>query len=87
MISPYPHNYKSKNYPIYYEFSSFKQAVQKMIWIDQFLRKNGILRAYLSGKRIINEEILWQGGVKAEHGQTIKSTPEPFSTTLNEAPE
>ena len=59
MILPYPHNFRSKNYPIYYEFSSFKKAFQKMSWINEFLRGDGVLVATISGAKIVKEEILW----------------------------
>lgn len=59
MILPYPHNYKSQNYAIYYEFKTYQQAFEKFVWLNQFLKDNGVARVTLNGSTIVKEEILY----------------------------
>jgi len=61
MIMPYPHNYKSQNYPLYYEFASFKEAFEKFTWLNKFLRQNGVMRITILGSKITSEKILYPG--------------------------
>ena len=60
MITPYPHNYKSENYPLYYEFHSRKQARLKFEQLDSLLRENGVLRVHIKGSLIVKEETLYK---------------------------
>lgn len=59
MISPYPHNYHSRNYALYYEYDSMEEAYRKLIWMDKFLKNNGVLRIKILGSRILEEKILY----------------------------
>ena len=61
MISPYPHNYKSLNYPIHYRFNNWQDAYKKFIWLDNFLDTQGIARVFLKGSFIVKETILFEG--------------------------
>lgn len=61
MILPYHYNYKSQNYAIYYEFETYKQAFEKFIWLNKFLKQNGVARVFLNGSRIQKETILYAG--------------------------
>ena len=60
MITPYPHNYKSENYPLYYEFHSRKQARLKFEQLDSLLRENGVIRVRIKGNLIVKEETLYK---------------------------
>ena len=70
MILPYPHNYKSQNYPLYYEYATFQEAFDKFTWLNKFLRRNGVLRITILGSKITGEEILYEGNdeVGGENG-------------------
>ncbi len=59
VIEPYPNNYKSENYALYYRYADFQEAFDKLTWLDQFLKNNGILRIHITGSRITHEEILY----------------------------
>jgi len=61
MISPYPHNYHSQNYALYYEYDSMEEAYHKFLWMDKFLKNNGVLRIRILGSRILEETILYNG--------------------------
>lgn len=59
MILPYPNNYKSQNYAIYYEFKTYQQAFDKFVWLNKFLKNDGVARVTLNGSSIVKEEILY----------------------------
>ena len=59
MIIPYPHNYKSQNYAIYYEYENLKEALEKLHWLDHFLKSNGVLRVKINGSKIVSEKIIF----------------------------
>jgi len=61
MILDSPHNYKSQNYPIWYEYGSYKKAFQKMVWLNQFIRRDGVLRVRINGNKITEETIIYNG--------------------------
>lgn len=61
MIMPYPHNYKSQNYPLYYEYLNYEEAFKKFVWLDKLLRKNGVLRVHILGSKITKEKVLYPG--------------------------
>ena len=61
MILSYPHNYKSQNYPLYYEFTTFQEAFEKFTWLNRFLRNNGVLRITITGSKITSEKVLYEG--------------------------
>ncbi|MDH5720480.1 MAG: hypothetical protein OEZ13_07630 [Spirochaetia bacterium] len=61
MIMPYPYNYKSQNYAIYYEFENLQEALEKLHGLDKFLKSNGVMRVKLNGSKIISEEIIFKG--------------------------
>jgi len=61
VIPETPHNFKAQTYPLHYFFEAYPDAFQKMIWLDDFLKKRGILKVKLNGSRIIEEEILSNG--------------------------
>lgn len=58
MIEPHPENYKSQNYPLYYKYDTFSEAFEKLTWLDNFLKANGVLRIHIFGSEIIRDEIL-----------------------------
>ena len=60
MISSYPHNYKSKNYAIYYEFDSHQQARSKFNRLNFLLKNNGVFRVKIKGSQIIEEKLLYK---------------------------
>lgn len=66
MIIPYPHNYKSQNYRIYYEFNDYQEALEKFQWIHDFLKEDGILRVRIFGSKIIDEKILYENPSKTQ---------------------
>jgi len=61
MIMPYPYNYKSQNYPLHYEFFEYEKAFKKFIWLDKFIKNNGVLRIKILGSIIIEEKIIYKG--------------------------
>jgi len=61
MILPYPHNYKSENYAIYYEYKEMKEALEKLHWLDRFLKSKGVMRVKINGSKIVSEKILFKG--------------------------
>lgn len=60
MILPHPHNYKSQNYAIYYQFDNYTAAFKKLVWLDDFLKHNGVARVTLDGSLIVKENILYE---------------------------
>lgn len=58
VIPESPYNYKAQTYPLHYFFNSYEQAFKKMIWLDGFLKKGGILKVEILGSLIKNEKIL-----------------------------
>lgn len=84
MILPYPYNYKSQNFAIYYEYDNYKAAYDKYIWLDSFLKRNGVLRVLISGSRITEEKILFDGydhipeeRIMKEYYERVKLHTEP----------
>lgn len=65
MRNPHPDAYKSLNYTIYYEFDSFQKAMDKFMWINKFLRNNGVLTVKLNGATITEEKIIYKGDEKS----------------------
>lgn len=61
MRNPHPDAYKSQNYPIYYEFENYQQAMDKFMWINKFLRDDGVLTVKLNGALITEEKIIYAG--------------------------
>jgi len=61
MILEYPHNYRSQNYPLYYEFESIGPAMEKLKWLDSFLERRGVMRVAVLGNKITSETILFSG--------------------------
>ncbi|MES0488626.1 MAG: hypothetical protein ABUK01_01450 [Leptospirales bacterium] len=61
MISPYPYNYKSQNYALHYEFFEYEEAFAKFVWLDNFIKNNGVLRIKILGSMIIEEKIIYKG--------------------------
>lgn len=61
MILEYPHNWKSQNYPIYYEYEQLSEALEKLHWLDSFLERRGVLRVHINGNLITKEEVLFEG--------------------------
>ncbi|MDH5717221.1 MAG: hypothetical protein OEZ22_06250 [Spirochaetia bacterium] len=59
MIIPYPHNYKSQNYALYYEFNTYREAFEKFIYLDKFIDNNGVIRIKILGSKIISEEVIY----------------------------
>jgi len=59
MILPYPHNYKSENYPLHYKFNNFQDTFNKFKWLNEFLKKNGVLEVTIRGNLITNETVLY----------------------------
>ena len=64
MMERYPYNYKGQNYPIYYEYRNFEQAMQKYIRLDKFLSASGVMRVKIHGSLITDEKILFPGYVE-----------------------
>ncbi len=69
MIQPYPTNYKSQNYPLHYEFSEMKPALEKLQSMNDELCRGTVYRIKIFGSKIISEKMVFQGKDK-------KSTPE-----------
>jgi hypothetical protein len=61
MRNPHPDAYKSQNYPIYYEFENYQQAMDKFMWINKFLKNDGVLTVKLNGALITEEKIIYTG--------------------------
>lgn len=61
MMERYPYNYKSQNYPIYFEYENYKEAFDKLIALDKFLSASGVMRVKLNGAKIIDSRILFAG--------------------------
>lgn len=61
MKNPHPDAFKSMNYPVYYQFNTFQEAMDKFIWVHKFLRKNGVLIVELNGALITSEKIVYPG--------------------------
>ena len=61
MVPSWPYSFRSHNYALYYQFSSYKEAWEKFHWLNAFLKCYGVLRVYLQGSRIVGEEILFSG--------------------------
>jgi len=61
MIQPAPDKYKSQNYPIFYFFKTHAEAYEKFVWLDEFIRNDGVLRVKINGSQIQKEKILYRG--------------------------
>ena len=61
MIMPYPYNYKSQNYALHYEFLEYEKAFEKFVWLDKFIKNNGVLRIKILGSLIIEEKVIYAG--------------------------
>ena len=58
MIEEYPYSYKGLNYPIHFEFDRFDQASKQLAYLDQFLRKNGVMAVGLKGNTVSHSRVL-----------------------------
>jgi len=58
MIEEYPYAYKGWNYPIHFEFDRFDQASKQFAYLDQFLRKNGVMAVGLKGNVVLHSRVL-----------------------------
>lgn len=61
VIPETPYNFKAKTYPLHYQFESYNEAFRKFIWMDKFLKNEGILKVKIAGSKILEETILSSG--------------------------
>jgi len=52
------YNYKAKTYSLHYYFKNYDEAFKKFTWVDDFLKKKGIMKVKISGSLILEEAIL-----------------------------
>lgn len=61
MMERWPYNYKGQNYPIHYVFYDLNKAIEKFYFLDDFLKRRGVLRVKIHNDVIIDEKILFPG--------------------------
>ena len=58
VIPETPDNFKADTYPLHYFFEAYQDAFNKFIWLDDFLKKKGVLKVQIAGSKILSETII-----------------------------